>query len=66
MYNKIYAENLIVYEIMWGKKMVQPDRSQMIIQRGAGKMQFTCRITKARIHTRNTRYLLLHTLNNSV
>jgi hypothetical protein len=35
---------------MW-KNMIEPDRPQMTIKYGAEKMQFACRITKARIQT---------------
>ena len=47
-------ENRAVYEITW-KNMGQPDCPQ-ITKYGAEKMQFLCRITKARIWT-HTQYI---------
>jgi len=40
---KLFFENPAVYEIMWGKNMVEPDRSQMIIWR----MRVACWIPNA-------------------
>ena len=48
--NNIFSENRVVYEVMW-ENMEQPYRPQMTIWHGAEKMQFACRITKAKIQT---------------
>jgi hypothetical protein len=53
--------NCIVHETQ--KYRVWPDRSQMTIQNGTEKMQFSCQITKARTQTHFhniNKFLLFH------
>ena len=50
MFNNSPPENRALYELML-KNVVQPDRPQITVKYIAEKMQFACRITKARIQT---------------
>jgi len=50
IFKKVFKENHVVYEIML-KNTVEPDRPQVTIRNGAGKMGFERRVKKIRIPT---------------
>ena len=52
MFNKFFAGNHVIYQIV-RKNVTEQDRTQTTMQHGAEKVQFSCRITKARIQTHN-------------
>ena len=48
LYSITVPENLSSYEIL-GENMVEPERSQKVISYGPEKMQFSSRVSKARM-----------------